>query len=49
MDLLIVEKENGDLRLCLVPKYLIMYIKREQFVIPTVEDIYQNYQDKNIF
>ena len=37
--LLIVEKRDGSLRLCLDPKDLNLAIKREHFHIPTCEDI----------
>lgn len=37
--LVIAEKPNKDLRLCLDPKYLNEAILRERFVIPTAEDI----------
>ncbi|XP_044745087.1 uncharacterized protein LOC123306952 [Coccinella septempunctata] len=37
--LVIVEKPNGDLRLCLDPKSLNESIKREHFLIPSLEEI----------
>ncbi|KAI0241775.1 hypothetical protein LSAT2_018988, partial [Lamellibrachia satsuma] len=38
-NLVITEKRNGSLRLCLDPKPLNRAIKREQFEIPTPEDV----------
>lgn len=37
--LLIVEKKNGSLRLCLDPRDLNKAVKREHFVLPTCEDV----------
>ena len=34
-----IEKKNGDVRICIDPKYLNMAIKREHFQIPTKEEI----------
>lgn len=45
----IVEKRNGDIRLCLDPKYLNLVIKREHFMIPTVDDITSQLANKEFF
>ena len=37
-NLVIVEKKNGSLRLCLDPRHLYQVIKRENFKIPTIQD-----------
>lgn len=37
--LVIVEKKNGDLRLCIDPRDLNRWIKREHFKLPTKTDI----------
>ena len=37
--LLIVEKKNGTLRLCLDPRDLNRAVKREHFVLPTCNDV----------
>ena len=47
--LLIVEKKNGSLRLCLDPLDLNKAIKREHYMIPTVEDIVSKLHGKRIF
>ncbi|XP_031335047.1 uncharacterized protein K02A2.6-like [Photinus pyralis] len=47
--LVIVEKSNGDLRLCLDPKYLNEAISREHFLIPTVEEIASKLSKKSYF
>jgi hypothetical protein len=47
--LVIVEKKNGDLRLCLDPKHLNKAIKREHFMIPTAQDIVSRLSGKRIF
>lgn len=47
--LVIVEKKNGDLRLCLDPKHLNDAIKREHFLIPTVEEISSKLAGKAFF
>ena len=36
--LVVVEKANGSLRLCLDPSALNMYLKDEHFRIPTLDD-----------
>lgn len=47
--LVIVEKANGDLRLCLDPKYLNNAIQREHFLIPTAEEIALKLCNKEYF
>nr|XP_022907407.1 uncharacterized protein K02A2.6-like [Onthophagus taurus] len=47
--LMIVEKPNGQLRLCLDPKPLNKFIKRQHFMIPTSEDIFTRLAEKNVF
>ena len=47
--LLIVEKKNGSLRLCLDPRDLNKAIKREHFVLPTCEDVLAKLHGKSIF
>ena len=47
--LLIVEKKNGSLRLCLDPRDLNKAIKREHFVIPTCEDVTARLHGKRVF
>jgi hypothetical protein len=47
--LLIIEKKNGSLRLCLDPLDLNKAIKREHYMIPTVEDIVSKLHGKRIF
>lgn len=47
--LVIVEKSNGDLRLCLDPKYLNKAIQREHFLIPTSEEIAVKLCNKEYF
>jgi hypothetical protein len=47
--LLIIEKKNGSLRLCLDPLDLNLAIKREHYMIPTVEDIVSKLHGKRIF
>lgn len=37
--LVIVEKKNGDLRLCIDPRHLNKSIKREHYKLPTKTDI----------
>lgn len=41
-NLQIVEKKNGELRLCLNPRPLNACIKRDHFLIPTIEDLTVN-------
>lgn len=48
-DLIIVEKRDGSLRLCLSPLELNKYVKREVFQIPTVEDLTANMSGKSVF
>ncbi|XP_072384499.1 uncharacterized protein [Diabrotica undecimpunctata] len=47
--LVIVEKKNKDLRLCLDPKYLNKAIKREYFLIPTADEIAAKLCNKEYF
>uniref|UniRef100_A0A1Y1KVT8 RNA-directed DNA polymerase n=1 Tax=Photinus pyralis TaxID=7054 RepID=A0A1Y1KVT8_PHOPY len=47
--LVIVEKTNGDLRLCLDPRDLNQAIQREHFLIPSCDDIAVNLSKKNFF
>ncbi|CAB4009628.1 Transposon Ty3-G Gag-Pol poly [Paramuricea clavata] len=39
ISMVVVEKPNGKLRICLDPKHLNKAIKREHFQLPTIEDI----------
>ncbi|KAI0207756.1 hypothetical protein LSAT2_007579, partial [Lamellibrachia satsuma] len=48
-NLVITEKRNGSLRLCLDPKPLNRAIKREQFEIPTPEDVQSRLAGKKVF
>lgn len=48
-NLQIVEKPNGKLRICLDPKPLNACIKREHFLIPTVEDLTSRLANKKMF
>ncbi len=47
--LVIVEKKDGSLRLCLDPTKLNMSIKREHFMIPTLEDVTSRIGNKSLF
>jgi len=47
--LLIVEKKNGSLLLCLDPRDLNKAVKREHFVLPTCEDVLAKLHGKSIF
>ncbi|KAB0792273.1 hypothetical protein PPYR_14232 [Photinus pyralis] len=47
--LVIVEKTNGDLRLCLDPRDLNQAIQREHFLIPSCDDIAVNLSKRNVF
>ena len=47
--LVIVEKKNGDLRICLDPKDLNRAIKREHFKIPTYDDVIGKLGGKKVF
>lgn len=47
--LLLVEKKDGSLRLCLDPKDLNRAIKREHYVIPTVDDVAAKLHGKRLF
>lgn len=48
-DLVIVEKRDGTLRICLSPLELNKYVKREVFQIPTLDDLTANLAGKQIF
>ena len=45
-NLVIVEKKNGSLRLCLDPKDLNKTIKREHYKIPTIQEIASKFVGK---
>lgn len=45
----VVEKKNGKLRVCLDPRPLNECIMRENFPIPTVEDLTANISGKKVF
>lgn len=47
--LVIVEKNNGDLRLCLDPRDLNKAIKREHYPLPTIEEIVSRQSGNEIF
>ncbi|XP_056013214.1 uncharacterized protein K02A2.6-like [Ostrea edulis] len=47
--LVIVEKKNGNLRLCLDPKDLNKAIKRQHFKIPTVQEIASQLNGKSLY
>ena len=46
---IVVEKKNGDLRICLDPKGLNQAIRREHFQIPTYEDVVSRLEGKRFF
>ena len=48
-NLVIVEKKNGNLRICLDPKPLDTAIMRERLVIPTLHDILAHLSGKKWF
>ena len=48
-NLVIVEKKDGTLRMCLDPKDLNKAIKREHYSIPTMQDIASEFRGKKIF
>lgn len=48
-NLVIVEKPNGSLRLCIDPTYLNKYIIRERYTIPTIEEMSLNLANKKFF
>ena len=48
-NLVIVEKPNGNLRLCLDPRELNKAIKRQHFQIPTLSDITAKLNGKTVF
>lgn len=47
-NLQVVEKPNGDLRICLDPKPLNVCIKREHFLIPTINDFVSKLCNKKV-
>ncbi len=47
--LLIVEKKNGKLRLCMDPKDLNKAIKREHYIIPTIDDVLSKLHGKRLY
>ena len=47
--LVIVEKRNGSLRLCLDPRDLNRAIRREHYRIPTAEDIASHLSGRKLF
>lgn len=47
--LLLVEKKDGSLRLCLDPRDLNQAIKREHYAIPTSDDVTARLHGKNLF
>ena len=48
-NLVVVEKKNGSLRLCLDPRYLNDVIKREHYRIPTIREIASEFAGKSLF
>uniref|UniRef100_A0A0A9W3X7 RNA-directed DNA polymerase n=1 Tax=Lygus hesperus TaxID=30085 RepID=A0A0A9W3X7_LYGHE len=48
-DLVIVEKKNGKVRLCINPIPLNRYLKREFFTIPTQEELTVNLSGKKLY
>ena len=47
--LVVTEKKNGDLRLCIDPRDLNKAVKRHYFQIPTLKDITSNLSGNNVF
>ena len=48
-NLVVVEKKDGSLRLCLDPKDLNKAIKREHYKIPTMKEIAAEFAGKTVF
>ena len=48
-NLVVVEKKNGSLRLCLDPRHLNEVIKREHYRIPTIREIASEFTGKSVF
>ncbi|KAI5750921.1 hypothetical protein M8J77_002494 [Diaphorina citri] len=48
-NMVIKEKKNGDLRICIDPKALNMNIKREHYALPTCEEIIQRLNGRSVF
>ena len=48
-NLVVIEKKDGTLRMCLDPKDLNKAIKREHYTIPTMQDIASEFHGKKVF
>ena len=48
-NLVIAEKKDGSLRMCLDPKDLNKAIKREHYQIPTMQEIASEFSNKKVF
>lgn len=48
-NLVVIEKRNGSLRLCLDPKDLNKAIKREHYRIPTIQEVSSELAGKKVF
>ena len=48
-DLVVVEKKNGSLQLCLDPSHLNDVIKCEHYRIPTMQEIASEFTEKSVF
>ena len=48
-NLVVIEKKDGTLRMCLDPKDLNKAIKREHYNIPTMQDIASEFHGKKVF
>ena len=48
-NLVVVEKKNGSLRLCLDPRHLNDVIKREHYRIPAIREIASEFTGKSVF
>lgn len=48
-NLVIKEKKNGDLRICIDPKALNENIKREHYALPTCEEVIQRLNGRSVF
>lgn len=48
-NIVLVEKSNGDLRMCLDPVHLNKYITHDRFPIPTVDELARNLKNKKVF
>jgi len=47
--MVVVEKKNGDLRICIDPKDLNENMNRSHYPTPTLEDITSNLKDAKVF